>query len=128
MRLDTQSMFSDAQALSGTTVTSSVLDIDAAGIAEAEAYIVVRFDKASHGCTAVELQGSADKSTYVTYGKMSVTDTTEGAGVNFRIPQGLPQYLKLVYTGTSMAGNVTAGVTLQAPSPRGKRIGDYAAN
>lgn len=128
MRLDKQSMFSDGQTISGTSTESSVLDIAAAGIAEAEAYIVARFDTATHGCSAVELKGSDDNSTFVTYGKMAISDTTAGAGANFRVPQGLPRYLKLVYTGTAMTGKVTAGFTLQAPSPRGKRIGDYAAN
>lgn len=128
MRLDMQSMFFDAAALSGTTLTSQALDVGAAGIAEAEAFVVARFDADTHGATKVELQGSADNATYAVLNAMAVTDTTAGAGVNLRIPQGCPQYLKLVVTGASMKGNVTAGVTLQAPSPRGKRIGDYAAN
>lgn len=128
MRLDMQSMFFDAAAMSGTTLTSQALNVEAAGIAEAEAFVVARFDADAHGATKVELQGSADNATYVVLNAMAVTDTTAGAGVNLRIPQGCPQYLKLVVTGASMKGNVTAGVTLQAPSPRGKRIGDYAAN
>ena len=128
MRLDMQSMFFDAAAMSGTSLASTAMDINAAGIAEAEAFIVARFDADTHGATKVELQGSADNSTYTVLNAMAVTDTTAGAGVNLRIPQGCPRYLKLVVTGASMKGNVTAGVTLQAPSPRGKRIGDYAAN
>ncbi len=130
MRLDVQSLFSDAQALTGTTADSTkTVDIGAAGIAEVEAFVAVRFDTTAHGCTAVSLQGSAQSgSGFVDLVKTAVSDTNEGAGVNIRIPQGCPQYLKLVYTGASMKGNVTAGVTLQTPSPRGKRIGDYAAN
>lgn len=128
MRLDMQSMFFDAATLSNTSVASTAKDIKAAGIAEAEAFVVVRFDTATHGATKVELQGSADNTTYAVLNAMAVSDTTAGAGVNLRIPQGCPRYLKLVVTGASMTGKVTAGVTLQAPSPRGKRIGDYAAN
>ena len=127
MRLDKQCMFSDAQALSSTSTDSDVIDIGTAGIAECEAFVVVRF-VGTHGCTAVDLQGSADKSSYASVVKTAVSDTTDGAGVNIRLPQGCPRYLKLVYTGTTLGGTVTAGVTLQAPSPRGKRIGDYQAN
>lgn len=128
MRLDKQSMFFDAEALSGTSKSSKVLDIAQAGIAEAEAFVVARFSTDTHGATKVELQGSADNATFTVLNAQAVTDTTAGAGVNMRVPQGCPQFLKLVVTGASMAGTVTAGVTLQAPSPRGKRIGDYAAN
>ena len=60
--------------------------------------------------------------------KTTVSDTTDGAGVSIRLPQGCPRYLKLVYTGTTLGGKATAGITLQTPSPRGKRLGDYAAN
>lgn len=128
MRLDNQSLFSDAQALSGASADSTnTLDIGKAGIAENEAFVVVRFD-GTHGCTAVDLQGSEDNSSFASLVKTTVSDTTEGAGVNIRLPQGCPRYLKLVYTGTTLGGTVTAGVTLQTPSPRGKRIGDYEAN
>lgn len=128
MRLDTQCMFSDAQSLSGTSANSTnTLDLQGAGIAENEAFVVVRF-AGSHGCTAVDLQGSEDNSEFASVVKTAVSDTTEGAGVSIRLPQGCPRYLKLVYTGTTLGGTVTAGVTLQTPSPRGKRLGDYAAN
>lgn len=128
MRLDTLSMFFDAKAMSGTAVTSSTMDIGAAGFAEAEAYVVANFDADTHGATEVVLQGSEDNATFKTVAARAVTDTTAGAGVNIRVPQGCPRYLKLVVNGASMKGNVTAGVTLAAPSPRGKRIGDFAAN
>ena len=128
MRLDNQLIFSDAQTMSSTSTTSTnTLDIEKAGVAENEAFVVVRFS-GTHGCTAVDLQGSADNSDFASVVKTTVADTTDGAGVNIRLPQGCPRYLKLVYTGTTLGGKVTAGVTLQAPSPRGKRIGDFEAN
>lgn len=129
MRLDVQTMFSDAQTLTGTSADSEkTIDIGAAGIAEAEAFVVVRFVTDAHGCTGVALKGSDDNTTFTDLVATAVSDDTEGGGVNIRIPQGCPRYLKLVYTGTTLVGKVTAGVTLQAPSPRGKRIGDYKAN
>lgn len=128
MRLDMQAMFFDAKALSGATVTSDVLDVKGAVMAELTAYAVARFSNDTHGVTSVELQGSADGSTYVVIGAHAVTDTTAGAGVNIPVPQGCPKYLKMVVKGASMAGTVTGGITLAAPSPRGHRIGDFAAN
>ena len=128
MRLDTQCMFSDAQSLSSTSTTSTnTLDLQGAGIAENEAFVVVRFE-GTHGCTAVDLQGSENNSDFASVVKTAVSDTTDGAGVSIRLPQGCPRYLKLVYTGTTLGGKATAGITLQTPSPRGKRLGDYAAN
>lgn len=106
MRLDTQSLFSDTQKLSGASATgTNVLDIGKAGVAEHELFV----DVAS----------------------AAVTDTTAGAGVNIRLPQACPRYLKAVYnaaTSGTLKGNVTCGITLQAPSPRGARISDFAAN
>lgn len=128
MRLDSLATFFDAKALSGAQVASTAMDIGAAGIAEAEAYVVARFDTDAHGATEVVLQGSADNATFKTVTAQAVTDTTAGAGVNLRLPQGCPRYLKLVVNGASMKGAVNAGITLAAPSPRGHRIGDYAAN
>ena len=128
MRLDMQTLFFDAKALSGATISSEVFDIAQAGISEVESFIVCRFDTENHGAKKVELMGSVDNLTFHPIASTVVLDTTEGSGVAIRIPQGCPQYLKLVVTGASMAGNVTAGVTLQASSPRGKRIGDFAAN
>ena len=128
MRLDHQAMFFDGKALSGTTVNSDVIDAKGAVMAELTAYAVARFSNDTHGVTSVELQGSADNSTFVAIGAHAVTDTTAGAGVNIPVPQGCPQYLRLVVKGASMAGTVTGGITLAAPSPRGFRIGDFAAN
>ena len=128
MRLDMQAMYFDAKAMSGTAVTSSVVDAQAAVMAEQTAYVAVRFSNDTHGATSVELQGSADNATFVVIGSAAVTDTTAGAGVNIPVPQGCPRYTKLVVKGASMAGTVTAGLTLAAPSPRGHRIGDFAAN
>ena len=128
MRLDKQAMFFDAKALSGTTVNSDVIDTKGAVMAELTAYAVARFSNDTHGVTSVELQGSADNSTFVVIGAHAVTDTTAGAGVNIPVPQGCPKYLKMVVKGASMAGTVTGGITLAAPSPRGHHIGDFAAN
>lgn len=134
MRVDHLSMFSKSQVLSGASADSEVLDIKKAGIAEGIGYIFVRNETAVTNLATVTLQGADDNgedddwADIVTY---PVTDLTIGGGVNIAVPQGLPQYLKLVYKATSSAtlsGTVNAGFTLQVDSPRGKRIGDYEAN
>lgn len=132
MRLDTQSLFSDTQKLSGASATgTNVLDIGKAGVAEHELFVVARFDTDTHGCVKVTIQGSVDGTTFVDVASAAVTDTTAGAGVNIRLPQACPRYLNAVYnaaTSGTLKGNVTCGITLQAPSPRGARISDFAAN
>lgn len=129
MRLDVTSLFSDAQVLSGASLDSAnVLDIGKAGIAETQFFVVVRFLTEAAGVTSISLMGSDDESEWHNVVSADVTDLTEGGGVALRVPQGCPQFLKLVYKGSSMSGTVTAGFTLQTPSPRGKRIGDYEHN
>lgn len=128
MRLDTQTMFSDKQELTGSSlVGAKVIDNSFNGFAEAECFVAVRAQTALVGLTSVELQGSANNSEWAVLTSAAVKDLTEGAGVNMRVPQGCPRYLRLVYKGASMSGTVTAGVTLCAGSPRGARIGDYEA-
>lgn len=129
MRLDTSVMFSDEQTLSGASADSTnTIDMGAAGIAETQCFVVVRNIGAVTGLASVALKGTTDDTTWKTVVSADVTDLTDGGGVALRVPQGCPSKVKLVYTGTSMSGKVTAGFTLQTPSPRGKRIGDYAAN
>ena len=136
MLVDFLSMFSSSQELSGASTDSEVLDIKKAGISEGVGYIYVRAEGALTGLGTVTLAGSTDNKTFADIVTYPFTDLTDGGGVNMPIPQGLPQYLKLVYKAAAgaegaagtMSGKVTAGVTLRPESPRGKRIGDFAAN
>lgn len=134
MHIDSLSMFSNSQKLTGASADSSVLDIGKAGISEGVGYIFVRAETALTGLATVKLAGSADGTTFSDILTYAFTDLTEGGGINIPLPQGLPRYLKLVYaagTGESagtMSGTVSAGITLRPESPRGKRIGDYEAN
>ncbi len=128
MHVDYLSMYANELTLSGTSKDSTVLDISKAGISEGVGYIYVRNVGAVTGLTSVTLAGSADNSTFADVLSYTVTDLTDGGGINIPIPQGLPQYTKLTFKGTSMSGKVNAGVTLRLDSPRGKRIGDYEAN
>lgn len=128
MIVDFLSMFSAEQTLTGTKADSTkTLDIKKAGISNEGGYIYVRNVGAVTGLQTVTLAGD-DGSGFKDMLTATVTDLTDGGGVNIKIPQGCPQKLKLVYQGTSMSGKVNAGITLQIDSPRGKRIGDYEAN
>lgn len=128
MIVDFLSMFSAEQTLTGASADSTkTLDIKKAGISNEGGYIYVRNVGAVTGLQTVTLAGT-DDSSFKDIITATVTDLTDGGGVNIKIPQGCPQKLKLVYKGSSMSGKVNAGITLQIDSPRGKRIGDYEAN
>jgi hypothetical protein len=128
MHVDFLTMYANELAISGASKDSKVIDIGKAGISEGVGYIYVRNVGAVTGLDKVTLSGSSDNSEFTEVLSYKLTDLTDGGGINIPIPQGLPRYTKLVFTGTSMSGKVSAGVTLCAGSPRGKRIGDYEAN
>lgn len=126
MIIDSLTMFSNAQKVTGAGDSEKTLDLQGAGISEGVGYLYVRGDENGlSGLTDVTLQGSDDGSTFTDIAKYTVTDDT--FGVNAPLPQGLPRYIKLSYGGTPTA-NITAGITLRPSSPKGKRIGDYEAN
>lgn len=129
MRFDSLSMYSDGQTLSNSSVDSTNTLETGKGIGATGSVIVVRFDSDAHGCTSVELHcDPAGGSAFKVYGTHAVMDTTAGTGVTIPLPDDLKGKTKLVYKGASMKGKVTAGIVLRAPSARGSRIGDYAAN
>lgn len=132
MRFDIQTMFSDAQEVSSTSTESSVVEVGKAGFLEGQAFIAVRVveGEAGAGLKTVKLQGSDDNQKFNDIVTVAVP-AAEGdapAGVNIKVPQACPAYLKLVYEGEALTGKVTAGITLCADSAIGKRIGDYEAN
>ena len=127
MRFDSLSMYSDGQTISNSSTDSTHTLETGKGIGATGSVIAVRFDSDTHGCTSVELHcDPAGDSSFKVYGTHAVTDTT--AGVIIPLPDDLKGKTKLVYKGSSMKGKVTAGIVLRAPSARGSRIGDYAAN
>lgn len=129
MVIDYLSMFSAEQTLSGASADSTkTLDIKKAGLSEDAGWVYVRNVGAVTGLSTVTLSGSTDGSSFKDVLTVPVTDLTDGGGVNIKLPQACPQYMKLVFKGTSMSGKVNAGITLRVDSPRGKRIGDYEAN
>lgn len=122
MRFDSKLMFSDGQSISGTSGTSTnTLDLNKAGVSEGELYVILSVSGSVLPTSIKVLGGSAST---------PVTDTVAaayGTDTAIKLPQGCPRYLKLSFTGTAMSCKVTAGISLCASSPKGKRIGDYAA-
>ena len=119
MRFDSKLMFSDGQSISGTS--TNTLDLNKAGVSEGELYVILSVSGSALPTSIEVLGGSAST---------SVTDTVAaayGTDTAIKLPQGCPRYLKLSFTGTAMSCKVTAGISLCASSPKGKRIGDYAA-
>ena len=127
MLLDSMGCFCNNKAITASANFSDVIDAKSAVVSEGNLYAVVRILTDTHGITEVELQGSNDNSTFAVFGKMDITDTTKGAGCAIPVPQGAPRYMRLKFGGSSANAQVEAYLTTKAPSPRGKRIGDYAA-
>lgn len=127
MRFDENLMFSAAQTLSGASADSTnIVDLGTAGIAEGPAYVVATVGTKSVSNLAVSLQTSDDNSTYKEVASRAAATGDVGDTIVLAIPPGCGRYLKLVYTGTSMTGTISAGITLAAQSPKG--LEQYAAN
>lgn len=102
--------------LSGNSKESDVFDLGGAGIAEGPGVFVVTVTTKVTAATKVELQTSDDNTNYAAVGTQKVID----------VPPGCGRYLKLVATGTSMAGKIDCGLTLAAQSAKG--IETFTAN
>lgn len=113
--------------LSGTTVSSNVIDTAGAGIAEGPMYVVAYPTAKVTQATKLSLQTSDDDSTYTEVATCSFAANDDvGAQAVMVIPPGCGRYLKIVATGTNMSGTVQAGITLAVQSAKG--IEQYAAN
>lgn len=129
MRFDTLSTFSEAQELTGASVDSTnILDLGKNEIAEAQqAYVVITVTTKVTAATNVALRTSADNKTYTTVAAVDLPANSDvGTQKVLVIPPGCGRYLKLTATGTSMAGAISAGVTLCAQSVKG--IEQFAMN
>lgn len=114
-------------ALTGTSVTSDVLDLEGAGIAEGPGVFVVTVTTKATAATKVELQTSDNNTDYTGIGAISLAANSDvGTQKVIDVPPGCGRYLRLVATGTSMAGALEAGFTLAAQSAKG--IEAFAAN
>lgn len=122
MRFDSNLMFSDGQAISGASGTSTkTLDLNKAGVSEGELYVILSVSGSALPSSITVLGGSTSTAVTSTVAAAYGTDTA------IKLPQGCPRYLKLSFAGTSMDCKVTAGISLCASSPKGKRIGNYEA-
>lgn len=114
-------------ALSGNSKESDVFDLGGAGIAEGPGVFVVTVTTKVTAATKVELQTSDDNTTYAAVGACSFAANDEvGTQKVIDVPPGCGRYLKLVATGTSMAGAIDCGLTLAAQSAKG--IETFTAN
>ena len=114
-------------ALTGTSVTSDVLDLEGAGVAEGPGVFVVTVTTKATAATKVELQTSDNNTDYTGIGAINLAANSDvGTQKVIDVPPGCGRYLRLVATGTSMAGALEAGFTLAAQSAKG--IEAFAAN
>lgn len=113
--------------LSGNSKESDVFDLGGAGIAEGPGVFVVTVTTKVTAATKVELQTSDDNTNYAAVGACSFAANDEvGTQKVIDVPPGCGRYLKLVATGTSMAGAIDCGLTLAAQSAKG--IETFTAN
>lgn len=113
--------------LTGASVTSDVLDLEGAGVAEGPGVFVATVTTKVTAATKLELQTSDDNSTYTAVGAVNFAANDDvGTQKVIDVPPGCGRYLRLVATGTSMGGALEAGFTLAAQSAKG--IEAYAAN
>lgn len=130
MILDKLLMFSNAQALTATAVSTDVIDLgvarDIAPGYPIKGFVAVITALLSGGATTlqVQVQGSTDNSTFTTYweseaiAKASIT--AAGSRIDFEMPRptpgrALPRYLRLNYIAAVAdftAGTITAGLVL----------------
>ena len=125
MRFDTLSTFCEAQTLTGASVDSTnTLDLGKNEIAEAQqAYVVITVTTK----VTVALASSNDGTTFTTVAAVDLPANSDvGTQKVLVIPPGCGRYLKLVATGTDLAGAISAGVTLCAQSVKG--IEQFAMN
>jgi hypothetical protein len=113
--------------LSGNSKESDVFDLGGAGIAEGPGVFVVTVTTKVTAATKVELQTSDDNTNYAAVGACSFAANDEvGTQKVIDVPPGCGRYLKLVATGTSMAGKIDCGLTIAAQSAKG--IETFTAN
>ena len=114
--------------LTGNSVSSDTFDLGGAGIAEGADVFVITVTTKVTAATKVELQSSDEESTgFAAVGACSFAANDDvGTQKVIDVPPGCGRYLKLVATGTSMAGKIDCGLTLAAQSAKG--IEAFAAN
>ncbi|UPY96259.1 MULTISPECIES: Bbp16 family capsid cement protein [Pectobacterium] len=129
MILDKLLMFSEAQAITASTVSTDIIDLGPIdgnrrdiGVGEPlEFFVNVNTTATAAGAATVniQLQTSADNSTWVTLsdsGALALSALTVGKRVvSLKVPQGVLRYLRVSYavaTGPLTAGAFTAGINL----------------
>ena len=130
MRFDETLEFSVAQTLTGATADSAnTLDLGNAVVAEGPLYVCGTIIEESVDDLKMTLQTSANgSSSWRDVGAIAFGSGAAGTQRALVVPQGCDRYLKLVYSGTTMKGKVSAGMTLAVNSPQGKRLENFAAN
>lgn len=125
MLLDNTLIFSELQAITGTAVSTNVLDQGAKGDAYQALWLVVNVKEDFAGLTdlTVEIETDKDK----TFGTKKVVGASGKIALNalkagetvvkMRLPVGLDRYIRLNYavTGSASAGKVNAFLTAMPP-------------
>lgn len=112
MFIDAEQQFSDKQALAGTSYSSNTVEIPpglTAGIDQA-VQIIVRSESGTNPTLWVELESSADNSTFTKLVGVAKPEGDKMFKIALESISGLQKYLRLRYVlgGVSPAYNITA--------------------
>ena len=112
MFIDAENQFSDKQTLSSTGYSTNSVEIPPGLVAGAEmaVQVVVRSESGSSPTLTVELEASADDSTYTKVVGMSKPANDRIFAIGLNNVSGLKKYLRLRYVlgGSSPEYNITA--------------------
>lgn len=111
MILDKELIFSNKQALTAAGASTDVVDQGAAGDAYDALWLVVNVTTAITGNLGFDLE-TDDNSSFTSAKKLlSIAAADRTAIENIfkgRLPKGCERYLRILYTGTVSAGNMSA--------------------
>jgi len=114
MILDKELIFSNKQALTAAGASTDVVDQGAAGDSYNALWLVVNVTTAITGTLGFDLECD-DNSDFSSAKKLlsiaAAERTVTGNIFKGRLPKGCERYLRILYTGTVSAGNMTAFLT-----------------
>ena len=114
MILDKELIFADKQSVTAAGASSNVVDQGAAGDSYDALWLIVNVTTATTGTLGFDLE-TDDNSEFTSATKLlsigAANRTATGNIFTGRLPKGCERYLRVLWSGTVSAGNMTAFLT-----------------
>lgn len=114
MILDKELIFADKQSIAAAGASTNVVDQGAAGDSYNALWLIVNVTTATTGTLGFDLE-TDDNSDFTSATKLlsiaAANRTATGNIFKGRLPKGCERYLRVLWTGTVSAGNMTAFLT-----------------